>query len=182
MQRKQPTIILVGPLAAGKSSIGRYLARLLHMEFYDIDREIEERAGVDIPFIVEKEGEEGFRAREKKILRELVELKDIVLATGGGTIAQQENYDLLRHKGYVIYLDVSINQQMERTRKCRRRPMLDVDDKEQVLQGLREERIPLYSSLAHMVYCSDMRTPRAVASEIIELLNEDDEYVVMCRG
>ena len=140
-------IFLVGPMGAGKSAVGRQLARLLHLEFIDSDEEIESRTGVDIPFIFEKEGEEGFRKREVKVIDELSQKESIVLATGGGAIADADSRSRLGARGYVIYLYTSVKQQLERTQRGRNRPMLENGNPEKVLEELMESRDPSIARL-----------------------------------
>jgi shikimate kinase len=163
-------IFLVGPMGAGKSAVGRQLAKLLHLEFIDSDDEIETRTGVDIPFIFEKEGEEGFRKREVQVIDELSQKDGIVLATGGGAIADPENRNRLGARGYVVYLYTTVNQQLERTQRGRDRPMLDNDDPEKVLEELMSIRDPLYREVADLIVETDGRRVQTVAREIHESL------------
>ena len=163
-------IFLVGPMGAGKSAVGRQLARLLHLDFVDSDEEIESRTGVDIPFIFEKEGEEGFRKREVKVIDELTQRDNIVLATGGGAIADAESRNRLGARGYVIYLYTSVRQQLERTQRSRNRPMLQNGDPAEVLEALMEERDPLYREIADLTVDTDGRRVQTVAREIHESL------------
>src|SRR6201998_2224500 len=113
------SVFLVGPMGSGKSAVGKHLARLLHLPFYDSDAEIERRTGVDIPFIFEKEGEEGFRQRERETIEVLTAMEGIVRATGGGAILLPENRRMLADRGRVVYLQTSIAQQVERVRQGR---------------------------------------------------------------
>ncbi len=161
---------MIGPMGAGKSAVGRQLARLLHLEFLDSDEEIESRTGVDIPFIFEKEGEEGFRKREVKVIDELSRRDGVVLATGGGAIVDPESRSRLGARGFVVYLHTSVNQQLERTRSGRERPLLESSDKQQVLQGLMEERDPLYREISDLIVETDGRRVQTVAREIQEAL------------
>ena len=168
---KQPrNIFLVGPMGAGKSAVGRQLARLLHLDFTDSDDEIEARTGVDIPFIFEKEGEEGFRKREAKAIDDLTRKDGIVLATGGGAIVDPQNRNFLGARGFVIYLYTTVDQQLARTRKGRDRPLLENDDPRQVLEDLMEQREALYREIADLVVATDGRKVKAVANEILEKL------------
>ena len=157
-------------MGAGKSAVGRQLARMLHMHFIDSDDEIEERTGVDIPFIFEKEGEEGFRVRETKVIEELTLKDGIVLATGGGAVVDPSSRSVLGARGYVVYLYTSVEQQLERTRKGRERPMLENGDREQVLQELMELRDPMYKEIADLVVETDGRRVQVVAREIVDAL------------
>ena len=157
-------------MGAGKSAVGRQLARLLHLEFLDSDEEIEARTGVDIPFIFEKEGEAGFRAREAKVIEDLSQKDGIVLATGGGAVMDVQNRNHLGARGFVIYLHTSVDQQLSRTRKGRDRPLLANDDPRAVLEALMATREPLYREIADLTVETDGRKVRAVANEILERL------------
>jgi shikimate kinase len=164
--KKPQNLFLVGPMGAGKSAVGRQIARLLHMDFVDSDEEIESRTGVDIPFIFEKEGEAGFRTRESKVIDELSARQGIVLATGGGAIHDAANRSRLGARGYVIYLHTSVAQQLDRTSRGRNRPLLENDDPRAVLEALMEVRDPLYREIADLVVETDGRRVREVADEI----------------
>jgi shikimate kinase len=155
-------------MGAGKSAVGRQLAKLLHLEFIDSDEEIETRTGVDIPFIFEKEGEEGFRKREVKVIDELSQKDGVVLATGGGAISDADSRNRLGARGYVIYLYTSVKQQLERTQRGRNRPMLESSDPEAVLEELMKSRDPLYREIADLIVDTDGRRVHTVAREIHE--------------
>jgi len=157
-------------MGAGKSAVGRQLARLLHLEFVDSDEEIELRTGVDIPFIFEKEGEAGFRRREMKVIDDLSQKDGIVLATGGGAVMDPQNRNHLGARGFVIYLHTSVDQQLSRTRKGRDRPLLANDDPRAILEALMATREPLYREIADLTVETDGRKVRAVANEILERL------------
>src|SRR5262244_3168736 len=120
----KPNLFLVGPMGSGKTAVGKQLARLLRLTFYDSDVEIEQRTGVDIPYIFEKEGEAGFREREREAIDSLTQLTGVVVATGGGAILLPENRQRLAARGRVVYLQTSVQQQLERTRHGRNRPLL----------------------------------------------------------
>ncbi len=167
---KRKNLFLVGPMGAGKSAVGRHLARLLHLEFVDSDEEIETRTGVDIPFIFEKEGEEGFRKREVKVIDELSQREGVVLATGGGAIADPESRSRLGARGFVVYLHTSVKQQLERTQRRNKRPLLENGDKEKVLRELMEERDPLYREISDLIIETDGRRVQTVAREIHDAL------------
>lgn len=162
-----PTIILVGPMGAGKSTIGRLLAAELQREFFDSDHEIEARCGANIAWIFEVEGEAGFRDRETAMLRELASLDAVVLATGGGAVMREDNRQALRERGTVVYLATSVEQQIRRTARDRNRPLLRQGNPEQVLRDLFAKRDPLYRATADLVVRTDRRGPRAVVNEII---------------
>ena len=167
---KRKNLFLVGPMGAGKSAVGRHLARLLHLEFVDSDEEIETRTGVDIPFIFEKEGEEGFRKREVKVIDELSQREGVVLATGGGAIADPESRSRLGARGFVVYLHTSVKQQLERTQTRNKRPVLENGDKEKVLRELMEQRDPLYREISDLIIETDGRRVQTVAREIHDAL------------
>ncbi|HEB98818.1 MAG TPA: shikimate kinase AroK [Thiotrichales bacterium] len=168
-------IFLVGPMGAGKSTIGRQLARELKHEFVDSDREIEERTGVDIPFIFDMEGEAGFRRREARVIDELTRRSGIVLATGGGAVLDPENRRHLASRGTVIYLRTSVDQQLARTARDKKRPLLQTEDPRARLEELLREREPLYRSVADIVVETDGRSVRDVVRELVRLL-KNGEY------
>lgn len=170
VKAKHKNIFLVGPMGAGKSSVGKYLAGQLNMDFYDTDEEIEKRTGVDIGWIFDLEGEEGFRKREEAVVSELVELSNIVLATGGGTIISPLSRELLRKNGIIVYLEVSLQYQENRTINDSRRPMLRVENRQEVLEKLQVQREPIYQEIADVRILTDKRTVRAVTDEIIYAL------------
>ena len=168
--RHPQNLFLVGPMGAGKSAVGRQLARLLHLEFVDSDEEIESRTGVDIAFIFEKEGEAGFRKREVRVIDDLSRKDGVVLATGGGAIMDPRNRNHLGGRGFVVYLHTSVDQQLSRTRKGRERPLLENDDPRAVLEALMAIREPLYREIADLTVDTDGRKVRAVANEILDRL------------
>jgi shikimate kinase len=162
----QQNIFLIGPMGSGKSAVGRHLARLLRFSFHDSDADIEARTGVDIAFIFEKEGEAGFRLREKESIERLTRLDGVVVATGGGAIIQPENRRALAERGAVVYLETSIGQQLERTRHARHRPLLvDTDPKEKLAELMRH-RASLYAEIADLTISTDGRRVQVVAEEI----------------
>ena len=166
-----PNIYLIGPMGSGKTAVGKQLAKLLKVPFYDSDAEIEKTAGVDIPYIFEKEGEANFRKRECEAIDQLTQLNGIVMATGGGAILAEENRNHINARGKVVYLHTSIEQQLERTRHSRHRPMLNVADPEQRLRNLFAIRSPLYESIATIIVHTDHRRVIAVAQDIIDQLH-----------
>ncbi|TDR54269.1 shikimate kinase [Halomonas ventosae] len=162
-----PNLILIGPMGAGKSTIGRLLAAELSREFYDSDHEIQARCGADIPWIFDVEGESGFRDRETQMIRELTRHEGVVIATGGGAVLREENRRVLRESGTVIYLLTTVEQQLRRTAKDRNRPLLQRGDREQLLREMFALRDPLYRATADVVVRTDRRGPRAVVNEIV---------------
>jgi shikimate kinase len=154
-------------MGTGKTTIGRKLAEILGYPFYDTDTEVEQRAGVDIAWIFEVEGEEGFREREHKIIKELTEQNNIILATGGGSVVRAENRHLLRSRGTVVYLKTTREQQLHRVTKDKRRPLLQVDDKATVLDTLMTQREPLYTSIAEITVETGTRSIQNIVNEII---------------
>lgn len=160
------SVFLVGPMGSGKSAVGRRLARELGCQFIDSDDVIEERSGVDIPFIFEREGEAGFRQREARIIEELTALPGIVLSTGGGSAQDPVSRQYLRERGYVVYLHTSIEQQLRRTRGGRVRPMLKAGEPREVLTRLMALRDPQYREIAHLVVETDGRKVQSVVREI----------------
>jgi len=177
MKKAVDNIFLIGPMGAGKTTIGRQLARSLKMEFVDSDQEIEERTGADIAWIFDVEGEAGFREREKKIIEELTLSKNIVLATGGGAVLALENRKFLQSRGTVVYLMATIGQQEERTRHDQRRPLIqNVTDIKGKLTELMDIRDPLYREIADNVVMTNRRSPRSVSSEIIKQLFDEDVH------
>lgn len=165
-------VFLVGPMGAGKSTIGRLLAKELKYPFKDSDREIEARTGADIPWIFDVEGEEGFREREESMIAELVGEQGIVLATGGGVVMREANRRALSGHGLVVYLRTSVEQQLQRTAKDRQRPLLQTPDPERVLRELMAKRDPLYREIADLIIDTDQRGPKIVVNTILARLQE----------
>ncbi len=163
-------IFLVGPMGAGKSTIGRHLAQQLHLQFYDTDQEIERRTGADIAWVFDVEGEAGFRVREEGVIDDLSQLQGIVLATGGGSVISKENRNHLSARGIVVYLETTIDKQFARTQRDKRRPLLQTDEPREVLENLAEERNTMYSDVADYTVKTDDQSAKAVANQIIELL------------
>jgi shikimate kinase len=164
------SIFLIGPMGSGKTAVGRALARALGMPFHDSDAEVERRTGVDIPFIFEKEGEAGFRAREREAIETLTRLERIVLATGGGAVLLPENRRHLAERGCVVYLQTSVTQQADRVRHGRNRPLLPQGDIAGRLGALMDVRSPLYSEIADLTVSTDGQRVPAVTEEILKLL------------
>jgi shikimate kinase len=164
------SVFLVGPMGSGKTAVGRHLARVLRLPFHDSDAEIERRTGVDIPFIFEKEGEAGFRQREREAIEALTALEGIVLATGGGAVLLPENRRLLSERGCVVYLETSVAQQAERVRYGRKRPLLASGDAATRLSHLMDARAPLYGEVADIVVATDGRRVNNVAEQVLREL------------
>lgn len=159
-------------MGAGKSTIGRLLSSELKLEFVDSDKVIEERAGADIPWIFDVEGEDGFRNREANIIDQLTSDEGQVLATGGGAVMRPENRSCLQGRGTVIYLKASVEQQLERTARDKNRPLLQTENPQQVLTELMASRDPLYQQVADFVVETDRRNPKAVVADIVAHLRE----------
>ncbi|MCO5762388.1 MAG: shikimate kinase AroK [Chromatiaceae bacterium] len=159
-------IFLVGPMGAGKSTIGRQLAEALSFRFADSDHEIQRRTGVDIPTIFEYEGEEGFRKREEQVIADLTDQEGIVLATGGGAVLREINRQRLTARGVVIYLHCSPEQQFARTNRDRNRPLIQTADPLQSLRDIMAIREPLYRQVADLVVSTEKRGTASVVKEI----------------
>jgi len=165
-------IFLVGPMGAGKSTIGRELADKLHLEFFDSDHEIERRTGADIAWVFDLEGEEGFRKREESVIEDLSERQGIVLATGGGSVISSQVRNRLSARGFVVYLETTIDKQVARTQRDRRRPLLQTEEEPRtVLENLAVERNPLYEEIADVIVQTDDQSAKVVASKIVERLD-----------
>lgn len=157
-------------MGAGKSTIGRLLAKELRVPFKDSDKEIEQRTGADIPWIFDVEGEQGFREREQAVIAELSQQDGLVLATGGGAVMRPENRQALHEGGRVVYLHTSVEQQIDRTSRDRNRPLLRTANPAQVLRDLMATRDPLYREVADIIIETDERPPRMVVQEILARL------------
>lgn len=164
-------LFLVGPMGAGKSSIGRHLARRLKRAFWDSDKELEKRTGVEIPTIFEFEGEAGFRVRESAVLEEVTALDGIVLATGGGAVLDEANRKRLRTRGLTVYLQASVETQLRRTSHDRNRPLLQTPDPRHTLEGLLARREPLYLEVADLVMDTDRGSVHAIVARIVSWLD-----------
>jgi len=165
-------LIIVGPMGAGKSTIGRLLAKEMRLDFKDSDKEIEVRSGANIPWIFDVEGEQGFRDREQAVLADLCREQGQVIATGGGAVMRPENRQALRAGGRVIYLHASVEQQLARTARDRNRPLLRTANPEKVLRELLAIRDPLYREIADLIIETDERPPRLVMLDILARLRE----------
>ena len=165
-------IFIVGPMASGKSTLGKKLAQTLEIDFLDTDNEIEKRAGAEISWIFEVEGEEGFRERERKALQKSAEKDNVVISTGGGIVTIEENRELMIAKGKVVYLKTPIEIQLKRTENDKKRPLLSQGNREQTLRVLKKERDPQYEEIADITINHDQQKNRnAVIDEIIDKLS-----------
>jgi shikimate kinase len=163
-------LLIIGPMASGKSTIGLKLANRLNLDFVDTDQQVEDRAGAEISWIFDIEGESGFRIREEEVLKEVCLNDEIVISTGGGIIIEKNNRKLISESGVVIYLEVSIQTQLERTLVDKSRPLLDNKDKEQTLKNLKKQRTPLYEEIANITIEAGDRSNNQVVEEILKLL------------
>ncbi len=164
-------VILVGPMGAGKSTIGRQLSAKLGFEFLDTDTIIESRSGADIPWIFDVEGEHGFRDRETAVLKDILSIKNSVVATGGGIVMREENRALLQRIGKVFYLCAGVEQLIKRTQKDKKRPLLQVADPQQKIKELLELRDPIYRQIADTVIVTDGSSAKSVVQEISDSID-----------
>jgi len=168
-------IIFIGPMGAGKTTIGKQVASHLGCDFYDSDRVIEERTGVSIPLIFEVEGEDGFRRRETEVLAELCDNHNIVIATGGGAILREENRKILQNNTLVIFLNASLEQLFERTCKDRNRPLLQTKDPKEKLKQLLDERLAIYKQMADIIITTDNQSIYHTVSNILNQIDASGE-------
>ena len=159
-------IFLIGPMGVGKTTIGRVLAKMMNLRFFDSDQEIELSSGANIPWIFDVEGESGFRERESRMISQLCQRRDIVLATGGGVILEKRNREVLCSNGTVVYLTAPIEKLVDRTKQDKNRPLLQTNNPKQKLIELFEARNPLYEDVSDVVIDTQGKKPLAVASEI----------------
>ncbi len=165
-------LFLIGPMGAGKSTIGRSLSDDLNCNLVDLDRVIEDRAGASITWIFDIEGESGFRERESLALEHVVGDESTIIATGGGCVLLAENRNVLKRSGLVVYLAASIDQQLERTSKDKNRPLLQTENPSQVLSKMAIERNPLYESVADLVVDTNTKPPKLIIQEIMNFLQD----------
>lgn len=165
-------VFLVGPMGAGKTTIGKFLAQGLGLGFADTDAEVERRTGADIPWIFDVEGEEGFRDREAQVVQEMTAWEDTVLATGGGVVVREANRQVLAERGFVVYLHATLEEQVRRTRKNSNRPLLHGDDPEGTLRDLMAVRDPLYREIADHVIDTDDSSPKTIAQRLLKELRD----------
>jgi shikimate kinase len=171
--KNHKNIFLIGPMGAGKTSVGRYLAKQLDKTFYDSDHEIEKRMGVSLTWIFDLEGMAGFRQRELRVIEELSKLKDIVLSTGGGCVETTEVRNLLQQQGIIIYMEVSLETQLNRLKHDKKRPLLQGENPQEVLLRLWEDREPIYEGIADYTVITDNRSVRDVCEEILIWLEQN---------
>lgn len=170
MLEELPSVFLVGPMGAGKTTIGRLLAKYLGREFVDSDWYVELQTGADIPWIFAKEGEAGFRERETRAIDELTQHQNIVLATGGGAVMSAENRAFLHQRGIVIYLNAPVDVQMSRTAKDKSRPLLQQPNPRKILHDLYRVRDPLYRQVAHIIMPTGHTYPRHMVHQLLQQL------------
>lgn len=170
MKKEHNNIFLIGPMGAGKTSVGRYLAKQLNKAFYDSDQEIEKKTGVSLTWIYDIEGMTGFRQREMAMIDELSTLNNIVLSTGGGCVETPEVRDYLHERGIVIYMEVSLQTQLNRLKRDKKRPLLQGDNPQEVLIRLWEEREPYYENIADFTVITDNRSVHDVCNDILAWL------------
>ena len=163
-------LFIIGPMASGKSLLGRKLSEYLDLPYVDMDKEIELRAGAEISWIFEKEGEEGFRDRESAVLKESSELESFIISTGGGAILRNENRELMRSRGKVIYLEAPIEIQLSRTLNDKTRPLIENVDKKEVFSALSKERTPIYEELSDIKLPFKDRSKDELLNTVLKLL------------
>jgi len=166
MNPPEGNIFLIGPMGSGKTTIGQRLAALLGLEFVDCDHELEAVTGASVSLIFDVEGEEGFRARETRMLEQLTGRSGVLIATGGGVVLREENRKLLSERGTVVYLKTSVNQQLRRLSRDKSRPLLQTADRRAKLSRLAEERNPLYREIADIEFPARNRGLATVAAEL----------------
>lgn len=170
MKSAHTRVFLVGPMGAGKTTLGRLLAELMNKDFVDSDQVIAERAGADIPWIFDLEGEAGFRLRESLVIAELSQQPNIVLATGGGAILRPENRACLSARGQVVYLRTQVATQARRTKHDQNRPLLQTQQPVVTMKALMLEREPYYQEVADVVVDTDQMNPKLLAIELVKTL------------
>jgi len=165
-------IIFVGPMGAGKTTIGKQVAKSLGRKFYDSDREIEKKTGASIPLIFELEKEEGFRKRESAMIRELANKENIVMATGGGAVLKKQNRDIITKQGIVVYLCAPVEQLIRRTARDKNRPLLQTDNPKKTIKDLLKARDPLYREVADIVMETNGYSVSQVVSKLKKILKD----------
>ena len=174
MEETLKNIVLVGPMGSGKTTVGRRLAHELDQDFFDTDHEIIDKTGVSIDHIFDIEGEEGFRERESKILENLCQMSNIILATGGGIVLLPKNREILKNSGMVVYLSSSLSQLMRRTNRAKTRPLLEnSSDRKKTIKELVEAREVYYREVASLI----VDTTGKRLHEVINLIMRETENV-----
>lgn len=173
MKSATTNIFLVGPMGAGKTSVGKYLAEQLDKTFYDSDQEIEKKTGVSLTWIYDIEGIVGFRERERRAIDELSLYSNIVLSTGGGCVETPEVREYLMQRGIVIYMEVSLKTQVNRLKRDKKRPLLQGENPKEVLVRLWEQREPFYETIADYTVITDDRSVRDVCDDILNWLQQN---------
>jgi len=172
MSKVNQNIFLIGPMGSGKTTIGKQLAKMLNLDFYDCDHELERLTGASVNLIFDVEGETGFRLRERQMLKQLSEKTGVLIATGGGVVCDEENRQVLRSRGLVIYLKTSIGKQLKRLSQDKSRPLLQAEDKTERLLNLAQVRNPLYDDTADLVFVtrnsSVYASAKALSAAILE--------------
>lgn len=166
MRKSIQNVFLIGPMGSGKTTIGKQLATLLRLDFYDCDHELERQTGASINLIFDLEGEAGFRLRESRLLEQLAAKKGVLISTGGGVICTEENRSLLRTRGFVVYLKTSIENQLKRLSQDKSRPLLQAEDRMQRLLDLARVRDPLYDTTADLVFSTCDQSVHNTAKEL----------------
>lgn len=169
-----PNLFFVGPMGAGKTTIGRRVADRLGLEFFDLDHEIEAHTGATVPLIFELEGEGGFRQREETVLAELAARSNIVLSTGGGAVLSAPNRRCLRERGFVVYLETTVEQQLARLARDRQRPLLSAPNRRERLLQLAAARDPLYREVADLIVpAASVRNVGTLANQLAARLRQE---------
>ena len=175
MSKLSQNIFLIGPMGSGKTTIGKQLAKMLGLEFYDCDHELERLTGASVNLIFDVEGEAGFRLRETRLLKQLTTKNGVLISTGGGTICNEENRRMLRSRGFVVYLKTSIENQIKRLGQDKSRPLLQAPDRVQRLLDLARVRNPLYDATADLVFSTRDSSVYASAKALcLEILEQTD--------
>lgn len=172
MYHSDLNIYLIGPMGSGKTTIGRFVAQELGLEFHDCDHDLEKNTGASVNLIFDVEGEAGFRERESQLLMKLSKLNGVLVSTGGGVVTREENRKVLRSSGLVIWLKTSVNQQLERLSHDKSRPLLQTKDRAARLYKLAGERNPLYEETADLVFHSPNHSSRAAAGALCEMIRD----------
>ena len=172
MSKLVQNVFLIGPMGSGKTTIGKQLANLLKLDFYDCDHELEQQTGASVSLIFDLEGETGFRTRESRLLEQLTSQKGVLISTGGGVICKEYNRKMLRTHGLVVYLKTSIENQLRRLSQDKSRPLLQTEDRVQRLLDLARVRNPLYDSTADLVFNTSGQSVYSTAKELFSVIQQ----------